>query len=515
MPTRPVLPLFHWLQERAAGVFLHPTCFPGDHGIGTLGAEARTFLDFLQDAGFRYWQTCPLGPTSYGDSPYQCPSAFAGNPHLIDLHPLIRAGLLKPAQVAPLRTLAHDHVDHGGVYYHKRPILRLAFDHFRNARHAALPYGDYEAFKQQHASWLDPFALFMALKDHFKGRPWTEWPEECARFATAGGTKDASRLEIEIEAHRFQQYLFFGQWRELRDYAATKGIRIIGDIPIFAALDSADVWAQPQLFEFDAEHLQPLAVAGCPPDYFSADGQHWGNPLYAWPAHAAENYRWWLARLTATFEICDVVRIDHFRGFESYWRIPAEAKTARIGEWRPGPGLAFFKAVKRAFPEAKIIAEDLGTLTPEVIKLREQTGLPGMGVLQFAFGGKADNLYLPHNLMANQALYPGTHDNDTTRGWYQHAEPHVGDHARRYLRVDGREIAWDFIRTSYAAVSRLAILTLPDLLNLGSEARFNIPGKPAGNWMWRYRPAQLDALRRNSTNYLRELGWMYGRLAEG
>lgn len=514
MSSRSTLPLFNWLEARAAGVLLHPTCFPGDLGIGTFGAGARQFLDFLHEAGLRYWQICPLGPTSYGDSPYQCPSAFAGNPYLIDLPALIDLGLLTAADVAPLRTLTQDRIDYGGVYHHQRPILRRAFENFqkRRARSAALPYGDFDKFKQHHARWLDPFALFMALKDHFQGKPWTEWPAACADFTRAGGSAEAARVQTDVEAHRFNQFLFFGQWQELRVYAARRGVTIIGDIPIFAALDSADVWAQPQLFEFDLKHFRPLAVAGCPPDYFSSDGQYWGNPLYNWKANAAEGYRWWLDRLGATFAQCDVVRIDHFRGFEAYWRIPAGSKTARTGQWMPGPGLDFFRAVQAAFPTARIIAEDLGTLTPEVIALREQTGLPGMGVLQFAFGGQADNLYLPHNLEANQVLYPGTHDNDTTRGWYQTAAGNVQDHVRRYFRVGGQEVAWDFIRASYAAVSRLAIFPLQDLLSLGSEGRFNVPGQPAGNWAWRYRPAQLDHLRRHSTAYLRELGELYGRL---
>jgi 4-alpha-glucanotransferase len=513
MPSRASSPpLFNWLKDRTAGVLLHPTCFPGEHGIGSFGREARQFIDFLHDAGFAYWQICPLGPTSYGDSPYQCPSAFAGNPHLIDVPSLVAAGLLTREQAEPLRRLSRDRVDYGGVYHYKRPILRAAFDTFRARKNSALPYGDFAEFKAQHARWLDPFALFIALKENFGGRPWTQWPAECAHFGTAAGSAAAKALALEIESHRFNQYLFFGQWSELRAYAAKRHVAVIGDIPIFAALDSADVWAQPGLFEFDTANLRPIAVAGCPPDYFSADGQYWGNPLYDWASNAADGYRWWLERLAGTFALCDVVRIDHFRGFESYWRIPAESKTARVGEWVPGPGLAFFKAVRAAFPEARIIAEDLGTLTPEVITLREQTGLPGMGVLQFAFGGKADNLYLPHNLHANEVLYPGTHDNDTTRGWFQTAPANVQDHVRRYLRISGHEVPWDFIRCAYAAVSRLAIIPLQDLMSLGSEARFNVPGKPAGNWSWRYQPAQLEQLRRDSTKYLRELGEMYGRL---
>jgi 4-alpha-glucanotransferase len=307
--------------------------------------------------------------------------------------------------------------------------------------------------------------------------------------------------------------LFFAQWRALRAAATERGIEIIGDIPIFVAADSADVWANPELFELDAKTGRPLAVAGVPPDYFSTDGQLWGNPLYDWAKHSADGFKWWHARLRASFELCDVVRIDHFRGFDAYWRIPATAPTARTGEWVQAPGLELFKSVRAAFPQAKIIAEDLGELTPRVVALREATGLPGMAILQFAFGGDdAENLYLPHNLVPNGVIYPGTHDNDTTIGWYATTTEKERDHARRYLRVDGREIGWDFIRASYAAVSRLAVFPMQDVLSLGSEARFNAPGKPQGNWQWRARSAQIEQLITGGTAaYLKSLGAMYGR----
>lgn len=510
--AKPPPPLFDWLDTRASGVLLHPTSLPGEFGIGTLGAEARTFVDFLAEAGFRYWQVCPLGPTGFGDSPYQGPSAIAGNPYLIDVMALADHGLLRRDVLGPLLFLPHDRVDFGGIYKLKRPILRQACDRAVEAKRSPSPYGDYAAFKARHASWLEPFACFQALKDHHDGRSWIEWPRESADFARAMASPLRRTLAPAIEAHMFQQYLFFGQWRELRAYAAARGVEIIGDLPIFVALDSADVWANPGLFQFDRKRNRPLAVAGCPPDYFSEDGQLWGNPLYDWDAMAADGYAWWLARLAACFELCDVVRIDHFRGFESNWSIPADAPTARTGAWRPGPGLAFFEAVRAAFPAARIIAEDLGDITPAVLELRERTGLPGMAVLQFAFGGDADNPYLPHNLRADQALYPGTHDNDTTVGWYRTAPPALADHVRRYLRVSGEDIAWDFVRASYAAVSRLAILPLQDLLGLGSEARFNTPGRAQGNWTWRHTPAQLARLRTHGAGYLRELAALHGRL---
>ena len=320
-----------------------------------------------------------------------------------------------------------------------------------------------------------------------------------------------TQLAPTIEAYEFVQYVFFGQWSRLRKRATELGISIIGDIPIFTALDSADTWSHPHLFQLDRAG-RPLAVAGCPPDYFSEDGQLWGNPLYDWEAHAKENYAWWLARLRSQFSLCDIVRIDHFRGFEAYWSIPADAPTARPGHWVKGPGCDFFEAIKRAMPDAKLIAEDLGVLTQGVLDLRDATGLPGMAVLQFAFGGGADNFYLPHNHRANCVVYPGTHDNDTTLGWYASTDEKTRDHVRRYFRIDGREIGWDLIRSAYASVCNLAIVPLQDLMSLGTEARFNLPGTSSDrNWSWRYRADQLQQLQRNSAGYLRDLAALYGR----
>jgi 4-alpha-glucanotransferase len=504
-------PLFNWLDQRRAGVLLHPTSLPSPFGIGAFDAAAETFLQFLHDAGFHYWQLCPLGPTGYGDSPYQCFSSFAGNPYLIDPGALVAAGLLTDAAVAPLRSLSRDHVDFGALYQRKLPLLFSAHAAWRRDSKRALPYGDFGAFRQQNADWLRGYAFFSALKDHFEGRPWWEWPVGVRSQAQAEKSPLRAELATRTEAYEFIQYLFFGQWALLRARAAKLDIQIIGDTPIFTALDSADVWASPHLFQLDRKTFRPTAVAGVPPDYFSADGQLWGNPLYDWPAHAKDGYSWWLSRLRANFALCDVVRIDHFRGFEAYWAVAAGSPTARTGQWVLGPGMDFFRAVRAALPDAKLIAEDLGLLTPETIALREATGLPGMAVLQFAFGGKADNLYLPHNQRANTVVYPGTHDNDTTRGWYAHADERTRDHVRRYLRISGQEISWDFIRSAYASVANLAVISLQDLLNVGSEARFNTPGKSQGNWTWRYREEQLQQLRSSSGGYLRELAAMYGR----
>jgi 4-alpha-glucanotransferase len=504
------LPLFNWLKERGAGVLLHPTSLPGEQGCGVLDGHAVRFLDFLKAAGMKYWQVCPLGPTGYGDSPYQCFSAFAGNTYLVDLAALVPHGLIEAGELEPLAALSADRTDYGGIYNLKPRLLERAHARYQQ-RKPALPYGDFAGFRRQHAGWLEPYAYFRALKDHFQGSPWWEWPIEARDFARAKKSPLRETLADAIAAYQFGQYLFFGQWTLVRAAARYRGIEIIGDLPIFVAGDSADAWANPGLFELDPKTLLPLAVAGVPPDYFSADGQLWGNPLYRWEAHRADGYAWWLARMRATFEICDIVRIDHFRGFDAYWRIPYPAKNARVGEWVPGPGLELFRAFHAAFPAARIIAEDLGILTDSVVKLREESGLPGMLVLQFAWGSDAKNAYLPHNATPNSVIYAGTHDNDTTTGWYHSASEAERNYVRRYLRVDGREVAWDFIRASYGSASRLAIVTLPDLFSLGSVARFNTPSKAGGNWQWRYRAPALEKLFGGTTNYLGELAALFGR----
>lgn len=506
-----VAPLFNWLDHRAAGVLVHPTSLPSPYGVGAFDETGTTLLETLAAAGMKYWQLCPLGPTGFGDSPYQCFSSFAGNPYLIDPAALLRAGLLQEADVAPLRGLSSSQVDYGALYERKRPLLFRAHATWTKDRARALPYGDFAAFRKAQAVWLPGYSLFSALKDHFNGQPWWEWPEDVRSLAAAQKSARRNAVAERAEAYEFIQYLFFGQWSQLRQRAAAMGIQIIGDTPIFTALDSADVWASPHLFQLERKTFRPTAVAGVPPDYFSADGQLWGNPLYDWPAHAADGYRWWLERLRANFALYDIVRIDHFRGFEAYWSVPAGSATARTGRWVEGPGLDFFKAVRQALPDAKLIAEDLGLLTPATIALREGTGLPGMAVLQFAFGGGADNLYLPHNIRANTVIYSGTHDNDTTVGWYASVDEKTRDHVRRYFRINGKEIAWDFVRAAYASTANLAIVPLQDLLSLGSEARFNMPGKSQGNWTWRYRPEQLRNLRDQSAAYLRELATLYGR----
>jgi 4-alpha-glucanotransferase len=502
-----------WLSSRSAGVLLHPTSLPGAQGIGTLDDDALRFLDFLQASRMSWWQVCPLGPTGYGDSPYQCFSAFAGNPYLVDLRDLVARKLLEAGDLAPLERLGAGAVDFGALYQLKWPLLRRAFERHRRAGSPPLGPEGFGEFKAAHASWLEPYAWFRALKDSFGGRAWWEWPAGARSFS---GLKSSFRAKLgdDAQAHQFYQYAFFTQWRRIRAEAGARGIGIIGDVPIFVAADSADVWARPDLFELGPGG-RPIAVAGVPPDYFSSDGQLWGNPLYRWEAHAADGYAWWKERLSASFGMCDVVRIDHFRGFDSYWRIPLPASNAKSGEWRPGPGLDFFRSVGKAFPGARIVAEDLGLLTPSVERLLRDTGLPGMAVLQFAFGSDAKNPYLPHNLRRNCVVYPGTHDNDTTLGWYATAGEKARDHVRRYLRVDGRDAGWDLIRAAYSSVCDVAILPMQDLLSLGSEARFNSPGKPEGNWRWRLADGDVERLgATGATTYLAELAALTGREPE-
>ena len=499
-----------WLHERAAGILLHPTSLHGGQGIGVLGAEARQFLSFLREAGIYYWQMLPLGPTGFGDSPYSTFSAFAGNPYLIDECPLLENGLLQEAECQHLRELPQHRVDFGKLYHLKWPLLRLAHKRFHEQKRSYLPnYGLFSEFRQQEAQWLEPFCAFMALKERFGGEFWGNWPMECRTLADAKASSFWEETRAAQEAHAFFQYVFFGQWSQLKEAAHAEGIAIIGDAPIFVALDSADVWASPQWFEMSNPGA-PDVVAGVPPDDFSATGQLWGNPLYDWNALKEDGYRWWIERLRSNFRLFDVVRLDHFRGFYDYWRIPAEATDAREGEWADGPRQDFFNALFRELPEAQLIAEDLGMIDQRVRRFRDELGLPGMEILQFAFGGSPDNLYLPHHHNKNAVVYPGTHDNDTSRGWYESAPPESKDQFRRYFRVDGSDPAWDLIRASYGSVSRMAVLPAQDLLGLGSEARMNRPGEAQGNWHWRLTSDQFSRIAA-CASYLRELGFLFDR----
>ncbi len=492
--------------ERAGGVLLHPTSLPGDFGIGDLGPAARTWLDFLAGSGCGLWQVLPLGPTGFGDSPYQCFSAFAGNPYLISPEMLAAEGLLQSDDLAELPGFRAERVDYGTVIPWKLDLLRNAYRRFRSGSFPGLE-AEFEAFCSEHAGWLHDFALFMAIKEDQVGAPWVAWPAPLRR-REAAALKAARRQHAEsIERHSFQQFLFFRQWQGLHARAAELGIRIIGDIPIFVAHDSADVWARPDLYDLNEEG-QPNAVAGVPPDYFSPTGQLWGNPLYRWERHAAEGYRWWLERLRVTLQLVDIVRLDHFRGFAGYWAIPAGAPTAETGRWQAGPGASFFEAARCYLGDLPIIAEDLGEITPDVVALREQFGLPGMKVLVFAFSSGPENEFLPHNYPPNCVVYTGTHDNDTVMGWFRRAADSEQNFCRRYLDLREGNAAWALVRAAWASVAVYALAPLQDILGLGNVARMNYPGRMSGNWAWRMAP---DAMNRRLSDRLAELSYLFGR----
>ena len=490
-------------QQRLSGILVHPTSFPGPYGIGDLGQGAYTFLDWLAGSQQRLWQVLPLGPTGFGDSPYQCFSAFAGNPLLIDLDDLQHRGYLTYRDVAvPL--FPAEEVDYGRVIPWKMDVLRRAFDRFAEA-----PPAGFEAFREEEAHWLEDYALFMALKEAHGGQPWYTWEPPLRDRDPQALAEARQALGRAMMFHAFVQWVFFDQWRALKVYAQERDVLIIGDIPIYVAMDSADAWAHRELFLFD-EEARPMVVAGVPPDYFSPTGQLWGNPIYRWEKMAEDGYAWWIERFRANLRLYDVLRVDHFRGFYNFWAVPGDAETAEHGEWWDGPREAFFDAVIDALGELPIIAEDLGEPHPGVYALRDHYGFPGMKVLQFAWASDAQDPFLPHNYERPFVVYTGTHDNDTTRGWFEKASEREKDYVRRYLRVDGRDIAWDFIRLAFMSVANLAVIPLQDAMNLGSEARMNTPSVAAGNWRWRYRPEQLSP---GIQTGLAELAELYGRNA--
>jgi 4-alpha-glucanotransferase len=486
-------------------MLLHPTSLPSRFGIGDFGPAAFTFLEYLAGARQSLWQVLPLGPTGFGDSPYSSPSAFAGNPLLIAFEPLIEQGLLDEAELAELAALPTDRVDFGHLVPLKYAALETAFRRGRErlASHV-------EEFRASHLDWLDDYALFAALKDE-QETAWPEWAERLRTRQPEALAAARERLADRVAFHAFCQYLFFEQWSAVRARAGELGIPIVGDIPVFVAHDSADVWSHQHLFKLNGAG-QPTVVAGVPPDYFSATGQLWGNPLYDWAAMAQQNYAWWIERFRHLLEVVDIVRIDHFRGFEAAWEVPAGETTAVNGSWVRGPGEAVFGAIASAIhtEHAPIIAEDLGLITDAVRKLLRATGFPGMKVLQFAFGGGPENPYLPHNYKdANCVVYTGTHDNDTTRGWFSNLPDTERAHVLRYLRIDGQvNITQELIRLALSSTARIAIVPLQDVLDLDSAARINTPGAPEGNWSWRVRADQLDASR---ADCLAELTKLYGR----
>lgn len=491
--------------NRSAGVLLHPTSLPTPFGIGDLGPVAHQWVGVLADAGQTWWQVLPLGPTGYADSPYQSFSAFAGNPYLISPELLSADGLLGPMDLMP-PSFPDDHVDYGPVIRWKSALLTRAWENFQAGRgHALKPA--FDQFCQENAAWLEDFALFMALKDAHGGVSWYEWEEELIQREPAALKKARAELKGNVGRHRFIQFLFGRQWASLRQAARQKGIKLIGDIPIFVSGDSADVWASPEMFLLD-EDRQPTVVAGVPPDYFSATGQLWGNPHYDWGRMKEDNYAWWAARFRAVLAQVDLVRLDHFRGFAAAWQVPAGEETAINGEWVPGPGADLLDAMKEQLGGLPIIAEDLGVITPDVQKLRDDFGLPGMRILHFAFTG-SDNRFLPHHYTHNTVVYTGTHDNDTTAGWWAELPDSEQSFLRRYSPGIGQDIAGELMRMAWSSVADYAIVPLQDLLRLPTASRMNYPGKPAGNWKWRFTPGQVAPL------HLIQLGEMTALYSRG
>ena len=494
---------------RASGVLLHPTSLPGRYGIGDLGDVAFRWVDFLAHSGQQLWQVFPLGPTGYGDSPYQCFSAFAGNPLLISPDLLVREGLLAAADVQNVPYFPKQAVDFGAVIPWKMALLQRAFANFE-AHATSEQQAAFTAWCQAQARWLDDYAHFMAIKQAHDGANWGSWAPDIAARQPAALQAWSARIADTVLAQKFLQYLFFTQWNAVKAYANAKGIRIIGDIPIFVAYDSADAWANRDQFYIN-DQGQPEVVAGVPPDYFSETGQLWGNPLYRWDVMQQQGYAWWIQRIQATLAQVDIVRIDHFRGFEAYWAVPFGEETAVDGKWVEAPGMDFFTTVRAKLGELPIIAEDLGLITPPVRVLRDTFAFPGMRILQFAFSSDPQDPFLPHNYVHNTVVYTGTHDNDTTIGWYRNSStPAERDLARRYLGRDASDFAWDMIRTAWSSVACMALAPMQDLLSLDSWARMNYPGRASGNWSWRCQDHDLNDYL---ASRLHQLTYLYGRLA--
>ena len=481
------------MKKRQSGVLMHISSLPGKYGIGSFGQSAYDFVDFLVRTKQRYWQILPLGTTSYGDSPYQSFSAFAGNTYFIDFDILIEEGLLNESDVKGA-DFGDDprKVDYAKIFDARRPIMEKAVARFLEADDLS----DYESFVEQNAAWLEVFAEYMAIKEHFDNLAWTEWPDEAIRRRDAASLASyREKLADKLTYHRVTQYLFFKQWLRLKAYANEHHIEIVGDMPIYVAADSADVWAQPHFFKTDAVG-KPTCVAGCPPDEFSETGQLWGNPIYDWEAMDKDGYAWWIERLRESFKIYDIVRIDHFRGFESYWEVPAGSETSASGKWVKGPDYKLFAAVKEALGDLNIIAEDLGFMTDEVIELRERTGFPGMKILQFAFNPDDESIDSPHLAPNNSVMYTGTHDNNTVLGWYK---DEIDDATRQYMaqytnRKEYETVPHAMLRTIFASVSFMAIATMQDLLELDSAARMNYPSTIGGNWTWRMTAEELNPI---------------------
>jgi 4-alpha-glucanotransferase len=502
---------------RASGVLLHPTSLPGRFGIGDLGLEAYRFIDFLADSSQQYWQVLPLGPTGYGNSPYMCYSAVAGNPMLISLELLRDEGLLTEEDLAQVPDFSGDRVDYDAVIAYKTPLLYKACEAFTN--HASdIQKTRFTGFCDSKAHWLDDYALFMALKTANQNKGWYDWEPALVKRSPAVLDKWRQQLDRDIRFHKFLQFAFFSQWSQIKQYANDRNIEIIGDIPIYVAHDSADVWANPENFCLDEETHQPALMAGVPPDYFSATGQLWGNPVYNWEHLKTTQFKWWIQRFEAMLDYVDVIRIDHFRGFESFWaveldpEIQPEHRTAIKGEWLEAPGVEFFEALREKLGKLPILAEDLGDITPAVEDLRDRFEFPGMKILHFAFGSDPGNPFLPFNYVRNCVVYTGTHDNDTTVGWYESREEWERNAIVRFLgQVSPDGIHWDLIRLAFSSVANLAILPAQDLLGLDTAGRMNFPGKPEGNWEWRCPSQALDS---SLAECLKTLTHTFGRASQ-
>ncbi|MEG4288433.1 4-alpha-glucanotransferase [Microcoleus sp. C2C3] len=496
------------LFPRSSGILLHPTSFPSRFGMGDMGIEAYRFIDFLVESDQQYWQVLPLGPTGYGNSPYSCYSAMAGNPLLINPELLRDDQLLGDEDFANLPEFPLDYVDFERAIALKVPLLKKACENFK-AKASPMQQKEFSGFCESKENWLEDYALFMALKDHFGGVSWNNWEPEIARREPESLEKWRQQLNAEIYYYKYVQFEFFSQWTELKRYANLRDIKIIGDIPIYVAHDSADVWSHREIFCLDEASGEPALMAGVPPDYFSSTGQLWGNPVYNWEKLQASNFEWWVERFEAIFAYVDVTRIDHFRGFDAYWAVERGQETAMYGEWIKAPGTALLDLINQKFGDLPIIAEDLGVITPEVVALRDRYEFPGMKILQFAFGAGPGDPFLPFNYDRNCVVYTGTHDNDTTVGWFNQLSNYERDEVLRYLGcIDPQGIHWSLIRMGWMSIANMAIVPFQDLLGLDTDARMNFPGKPEGNWGWRYRP---EALNREVGDRLKTMTYISGR----
>lgn len=493
-------------MNRSSGIIMHIASLPGKYGIGTFGREAYKFTDFLKKSGQKFWQILPLGPTSFGDSPYQSFSAFAGNPYFIDFDILKKDKLLKKSDYDSVNFGEdQEDIDYGLIFVEKIRVLRKAYENFKFNKP-----DDLEKFEEKESYWLDDYSMYMALKNHFSLKSWQNWDDDIRLREKEAMDRYKRELEDEVGFWRFLQYEFFKQWNSLKDYVNKQGIEIIGDIPIYVSEDSADIWSNPDAFLLDKKTLKPLKVAGCPPDIFSETGQLWGNPIYDWKHNDKTEYRWWIDRIRQSLSIYDWVRIDHFKGFESYWSIPYGDKTAENGEWIKGPGKRIFELINKELGDVNIIAEDLGTLTKETIELRDSTGFPGMKILEFAFDTDSSNAFLPHNYEKNFIAYTGTHDNDTVRGWMETTAPK--DQVKKaieYLKLTEEEgYNWGFIRGVWSSIANVSIAQMQDFLDLGNESRTNLPSTLGINWKWRMKQ---DALTNQLAQKIYRLTKIYGR----